>query len=114
MNSSVTLSSFGTKAEFWFDTKIDGEPGELALYADGTRAWFQDGKLHRIEGPAIEYAQDFRNPRKIINKSWYICGVPCTEKEHKKLTKGSNTELLLMMGQGYDKYIEHRLKQKKL
>jgi len=35
--------------------------------AKGTKHWYRDGKLHREDGPAIEYASG--------SKSWYRDGV---------------------------------------
>ena len=34
--------------------------------ANGNKHWYQDGKLHRTDGPAIEYANG--------DKYWYIEG----------------------------------------
>ena len=31
---------------------------------NGTKAWYVDGKLHRVDGPAVEYADDI--------KSWWV------------------------------------------
>jgi len=33
--------------------RVDGPAIE---WADGTRAWWLDGKLHRVDGPAVERA----------------------------------------------------------
>ena len=35
---------------------------------DGDRYWYKDGELHRVDGPAIEYANG--------DKSWYVFGIP--------------------------------------
>jgi hypothetical protein len=48
----------------WFNEndqlhRIDGPAVE---YADGDKYWYQNGQLHRIDGPAIEYANG--------NKHW--------------------------------------------
>jgi hypothetical protein len=37
--------------------RLDGPAVE---YADGTRQWWVDGKLHRLDGPAVEYADGSR------------------------------------------------------
>jgi len=29
---------------------------QYKVYSDGTTAWHTDGKVHRLDGPAIEYA----------------------------------------------------------
>ena len=51
--------------------RLDGPAIE---YADGDNHWFQNGKLHRLDGPAIECADG--------GKRWYINGVKLTEQEH--------------------------------
>ena len=92
-------------AKIWVGVEIDGEPGELALFSDGSAAWFKDGRLHRTEGPAVKGSNGIH--------TWSIGGKECTEEVHRQLTKGSNTELLLLMGQGYDEYIAQRFKKRR-
>lgn len=36
----------------------------VKVYDDGTKEWYLNGKLHREDGPAIEWAND--------DKSWYL------------------------------------------
>jgi hypothetical protein len=43
--------------------RLDG-PG--VEYADGTKAWYVDGKPHRTDGPACEYTDGY--------KAWYVDG----------------------------------------
>ena len=33
---------------------------KMVQYKDGTRAWRENGELHRTDGPAIEYANGHR------------------------------------------------------
>ena len=40
---------------------------------NGTKRWYSNGKLHREDGPAIEYANG--------SKSWYINGKCVTEQD---------------------------------
>ena len=40
---------------------------------NGTQAWYQNGQLHRTDGPSIEYANG--------NKFWYIEGKEYSEQE---------------------------------
>ena len=37
---------------------------ECVEYTDGSKEWYQNGKLHRTDGPAIEWASG--------NKYWYV------------------------------------------
>ena len=48
---------------------------------DGTKCWYLDGKRHREDGPAIEYADG--------DKSWFLNGVELTEEEFLVKTKKS-------------------------
>ena len=61
-------------------------------------------RVHQEGDPAEKYS---------TSKFWYLCGKNCTKKMYQKLTQSSNAELLLLMGQGYDEYIEQRLKGRK-
>jgi hypothetical protein len=38
----------------------------ILLYSSGTKLYYHKGKLHRINGPAVEYANGF--------KAWYFNG----------------------------------------
>ena len=39
---------------------------EMKVYADGTKCWYFNGKLHREDGPALEYPNGA--------KSWFLNG----------------------------------------
>ena len=38
--------------------------------------WYLNGKCHRIDGPAVEFADG--------SKYWFLNGIECTEAEFKK------------------------------
>jgi hypothetical protein len=80
----------------------NGVTGIIKSRSDGSIFHYKAGKLHRTDGPAIMYDDGF--------KLWFLYGKNCTEEMHKKLTQSPNSELLLLMGQGFDEYIETRLK----
>ena len=42
--------------EWYLNNKLHREDGPALEYADGYKAWFLNGKYHREDGPAIEYA----------------------------------------------------------
>jgi hypothetical protein len=46
--------------------KLHRTDGPAIEYANGTKKWFFEGKLHRIDGPAIEMANG--------TNSWYLYG----------------------------------------
>ena len=50
----------------------------VKVYVNGTKEWYLDGKLHRTDGPAIEYSDGY--------KAWYLNGRCLTEEEHRKAT----------------------------
>ena len=52
--------------------RVDG----AAVEADGYKFWYINGKRHREDGPAIEYAYGY--------KAWYLNGVKYNEKEYYK------------------------------
>ena len=43
--------------KFWYQNgKYHRLDGPAIEHANGAKSWFQDGKRHRLDGPAIEYA----------------------------------------------------------
>ena len=55
------------------DVKVS-EP-EVSVDANNYKYWYLNGKLHREDGPAIEWAD--------VNKNWYLNGIEYTEAEWK-------------------------------
>ena len=72
MQPTIHIEENGTRS--WFlNGKLHREDGPAIEYATGDRNWFLNGKLHREDGPAIEYANG--------DKYWYINGESLTESE---------------------------------
>ena len=46
---------------------------EVRVYDNGTKYWYLNGKLHREDGPAIEWSSG--------NKAWYLNGKLLSEQE---------------------------------
>jgi hypothetical protein len=70
----VTVYNNGEK--YWFlNGKLHREDGPAVEFADGDKAWYLNGQLHREDGPAIEWASG--------SKSWYLNGTEYTEAEWK-------------------------------
>ena len=44
--------------------RLHRENGPAIEYANGDKSWYQHGQLHREDGPAIEYSNG--------NKDWYF------------------------------------------
>ena len=62
----------GTKA-WYIDGKLHRENGPAFESANGDKEWWINGELHRENGPAIESANG--------DKEWYIAGRQLTEEE---------------------------------
>ena len=50
----------------------------VKVYPNGSKFWFLNGKYHREDGPAIEYADGI--------KYWFLNGIKMTEQEHQRRT----------------------------
>ena len=75
---TVTVDDDGTKR--WFlDDKLHREDGPAVEYVNGSKEWYLNGKCHRVDGPAVEY--DYGT------KYWFLNGVEYTEAEWSKQTQ---------------------------
>jgi len=63
----------GSKA-WYLNGKCHREDGPAIEWAVGEKEWFLGGKRHRVDGPAIEFADG--------RKVWYLNGIKMTEQEH--------------------------------
>ena len=71
-----------------FGTQPHSNPGQLDGLTEeqptcktlpgGSKVWFLNGKLHRTDGPAVEWADG--------SKTWWLHGEPLTEAEHAQRT----------------------------
>ena len=67
---TVKVQDNGDK--FWFlNGKLHREDGPAIEWADGTNHWYRNGKLHREDGPAVEYPS--------ATKFWYLNGKELSE-----------------------------------
>ena len=84
--SCVTTTLDGTK--HWYQNgllhRIDGPAIE---HADGDKYWYQNGKPHRIDGPAVEGTDGY--------KAWYQNGKELTESQ---LNSPSFREFVTLIG----------------
>ena len=74
---TVKVYPNGSKS-WWLNGKRHREDGPAIEWADGTKFWYLNGKYHREDGPAMEFADG--------DKSWYLNGKRVTEEEHKRMT----------------------------
>jgi hypothetical protein len=65
----VKVCANGTKS-WHLNGKLHREDGPAIEYANGSKYWCLNGKYHREDGPAVEYAngtkQWYRNGKEII------------------------------------------------
>ena len=67
----------------------------VKVYADGSKSWYLNGKLHREDGPAVESADG--------DKYWWLNGKKVTEEEVMgKQSQESALEELYRLGQEMD------------
>lgn len=62
---TVKVDTRGTKV-WWLNGKLHREDGPAVEYANGTKEWWLNGQLHREDGAAVEYAHG--------TKFWYLNG----------------------------------------
>ena len=73
----VKVDSYGSK--LWYQNgKLHRLDGPAVEEADGSKRWYQNGKLHRLDGPAVEEADG--------TKEWWIEGTFYTEERFNKIT----------------------------
>jgi hypothetical protein len=71
-----TVKVYPAGDKFWhLNGKLHREDGPAVEWADGYTAWYLNDKLHREDGPAVEYGS---------GKYWYLNGESLTEEEHKE------------------------------
>jgi len=55
MRNGLIIDEHGTK--YWFlNGQLHRVNGPAVEWADGTKWWSLNGQFHRVDGPAIEYA----------------------------------------------------------
>ena len=65
--------------EWYQNNKLHRLDGPAIEFANGSKEWFQNGLRHRIDGPAIECITG--------DKFWFIKENEYTEEEFKKVTE---------------------------
>ena len=74
-----TVKVYPDGDKFWYlNGKRHREDGPAMEFADGPKYWYLNDKYHREDGPAIEYADG--------SKSWYLNDKEVTKEEHKRMT----------------------------
>jgi hypothetical protein len=63
----IRINHYGDK-EWWLNGKRHRTDGPAVEWADGTRFWWLNGQRHRTDGPAVELADGC--------KEWWLNGRP--------------------------------------
>jgi hypothetical protein len=71
-----TVKVYDNGNKYWYlNGKLHREDGPAVEWVDGTKYWYLDGKSHREDGPAVEYANG--------SKAWYLNGKYYTKAKFK-------------------------------
>lgn len=84
MKSIKTKLLDGT-VEYRLNGKLHRVDGPAVEYPDGRKRWYQDDKLHRLDGPAIEYPYGTKEWW-LGTKEWWLDGKQLSEKEFRKIS----------------------------
>ena len=76
----------GTK-RWYLNGKLHSEDGPAVEHADGSKSWYLNDKRHREDGPAVEYADG--------SKVWYLNGKSLNEEEFKRHILKKNLQDLI-------------------
>lgn len=57
---TYTVQVYGGTREWYQNDKLHRLDGPAIEFADGTRYWYQNGQRHRTDGPAVECADGTR------------------------------------------------------
>ena len=81
-----TVEVYDNGNKFWrLNGKLHREDGPAVEYVNnGDKCWYLNGKLHREDGPAVEWDNG--------SKYWYLNGEEVTEEEHKRRTSKATCE----------------------
>ena len=72
-----TVKVFEDGSKFWYlNDKLHRTDGPAVEYANGGKEWYLNGKRHREDGPAIEYADG--------RKRWFSDGFENSEANWRK------------------------------
>ena len=81
----LDIDTYGTK--YWYlNDKLHRSDGPAVEYYNGTKCWCLNGEYHRTDGPATEYSDG--------TKYWYINGVELSEEQYLQETRKNKLELL--------------------
>jgi len=75
-----TAAAYANGSKYWYlNNKLHREDGPAIEWVDGSKEWYLNGVRHREDGPACEYADG--------DKEWYLNGKRLTEEEFLQMTQ---------------------------
>ena len=79
MAGQPTCTTLPDGSKMWYlHGRMHRTDGPAVEYADGGKEWFLHGELHRSDGPAVEHGDG--------HKEWWLDGEQLTEAEHAQRT----------------------------
>lgn len=91
------VDNFGIK-RWRLNTKLHRIDGPAIEYPNGSKEWYHNGRMHRVDGPAGEYSDG--------SKTWYIRGVIYTD-----INKWAQAALKYEGKEPTDEMIEQKMQQ---
>ena len=70
-----TVRVYKDRTVWYQNGKLHREGGPAIESANGSKHWYKNGQLHREDGPAVEWANGY--------KCWYLEGLNYTETQWK-------------------------------
>ena len=80
--SRVTIDDFGTRRYYNAAGELHRVGGPAVEYANGSKEWWYNGLLHRTDGPAIDFTKG--------GQCWYLHGRMYTRAEHNRITRATS------------------------
>jgi hypothetical protein len=74
-----TVKVHPDRTEWFLNGKLHREDGPAVEWADGSRSWWLNDQRHRTDGPAVEHADG--------DREWWLNGEQVTEAEVMKPSK---------------------------
>jgi hypothetical protein len=65
MKNGLTINQYGTK-QWFLNGQLHRVDGPAIEWSNGAKNWYLNGQLHRVDGPAVEHA--------VSIKFWYYRG----------------------------------------
>ena len=74
-----TVQVYEDRTAWFLKGKLHREDGPAVEWSNGEKQWYLNGQIHREDGPAVEYPSG--------NKAWYLNGKKFTEQEFNQMTQ---------------------------